>query len=73
MILRLKFINYINLDLQTYSFMKLLLKLFSVNLIHITNTFILQLILVFISMYANNFVILNTLGKSNDSERILIE
>ena len=47
--------------------MKLILKLISVNFVHVTNAFILQLLFVFTGTYANNFVMLNTLGKSNDN------
>ena len=58
----LKFINYINLGLQTYLFMKPLFKFFSVNFVHVTNAFIFQLLFMFTGTFVNNFVILNTLG-----------
>ena len=47
--------------------MEPLLKLISVNFVHVTNAVVLQIFLVFIGTYANNFVMLNTLGKNNDN------
>ena len=47
--------------------MEPLLKLISVNFVHIANALVLQFFVVFTGTYANNFVMLNTLCKSNDN------
>ena len=51
----------VNLGEQTYPFMKPLLKVISMNFVHVTNALVLQFFLVFTGTYATDYVKAETL------------